>query len=114
MEKNNSLVHVPTIKIDGKEIKPAPPKMGVWRKFLEFYEKDNMELKTMKLSEYTDTLINLVVIGFNKPEVTAEKVEELISLSELRPLILKIFRWLQQVFFLGLEALPNEETAAKS
>lgn len=111
--ENENLITVPTIKIDGKVIKPAPPKMKAWRKFLEFYEKDEEELKSMTLSEYTDALIDLIVIGFNQPEITAEKVEEILGISELKPLSLKIFRWLQRVFFLGLDSIPNVEEAAE-
>ena len=110
---NNSQITTPTINIDGKIIRPSVPKMGVWRKFLEFYEKDNVDLKTMRLSEYTDALINLVVIGFDNPEVTAEKVEEFIGLNDLRTLVLNIFRWLQQIFFLGIESIPNADEVAK-
>ena len=112
--ENDSLVAVPTIKIDGKIIKTANPKMKAWRKFLEFYEKDKADLKSMTLSEYTNEIIDLIVIGFDRPEITSDKVEEIIGVSELKPLSLKIFRWLQQVFFLGLEEIPNAETATEN
>ena len=109
-EKN--LNTIPTIKIAGKSITPKNPKMKVWRKFLEFFDKSDEELKAMSLSEYTSAMIELIRLGFNREEITLESIEENLSVGELRPLVLDLFSWLQMVFFKGVAEIPkNEETA---
>lgn len=103
-------ITTPSIKIDGKIILPKSPTMKVWRKFLEFREKDEDELKQMTLTEYTDAHIDLIVTAFNREEVTPEKLNEVLNVSDVKPLTAEIFRWLQAIFFLGLEKIPNAET----
>lgn len=104
----------PSLVIGGKTITPKNPKMKAWRKFLAFFDKNNDELSAMTLSEYTDEMIDLIICGFNREEVTAESLNEVLDLSEVKPLTLKMFQWLQNVFFAGLEDMPkNAETAAE-
>ena len=107
-------ISTPNLKIDGKLIKPKSTTMKAWRRFLEFYERDDEDLQSITLSEYTDELVDLIVIGFNRDEVTAEKIEETLGVSQLKPLAQEIYRWLQSVFFLGLEELPNAETGTET
>lgn len=102
----------PTLKIGGKTIKAESPKMKVWRKFLEFYNKDEEEFREMTLAEYTDAYIGLAVLAFNNPEVTEETLEENLSVHEIKPLVAEIFRWLQTIFFLGTDKLPNADEVA--
>ena len=99
----------PTIKINGKIIRPQSPKMKAWRKFLEFYEKDETELQSMSLAEYTDIISDLIVVGFNRDEVTKETLEENLSVAEFRNLYKQLSAWLQRIFFTGIEEIPNAE-----
>ena len=105
----------PTIKINGKIITPKNPKMKVWRKFLEFFDKSNEEFKNMTLAEYTDSMIELIQLAFDSDEVTAESIEENLSVSELKPTVQNAFTWLQKLFFEGVEEIPkNAEAAAET
>ena len=104
----------PTIKINGKIITLKNPKMKVWRKFLEFFDKSNEEFKNMTLAEYTDSMIELIQLAFDSDEVTAESIEENLSVSELKPTVQNAFTWLQKLFFEGVEEIPkNAEAAAE-
>ena len=102
----------PTITISGKIFKPSSPKMKTWRKFLEFFEKSNEELKEMTLSEYTDSMLDLIQAGFDSEDLTAELIEENLNVSEVRQLTLELFTWLREVFFTGLEEIPKNADAA--
>ena len=105
----------PTIKINGKTITLKNPKMKVWRKFLEFFDKSNEEFKNMTLAEYTDSMIELIQLAFDSDEVTAESIEENLSVSELKPTVQNAFTWLQKLFFEGVEEIPkNAEAAAET
>lgn len=105
----------PSIKIEGKVITPNNPRMKAWRKYLEFFDQDEEVLRQKSLAEYTDSMIELIVLGFNAVEVTKEALEEVLGVGEVKPLMLKVFRWLQTIFFIGLENLPkNAEEAADS
>ena len=105
----------PTIKINGKIITLKNPKMKVWRKFLEFFDKSNEEFKNMTLAEYTDSMIELIQLAFDSDEVTAESIEENLSVSELKPTVQNAFTWLQKLFFEGVEEIPkNAEAAAET
>ena len=110
MEKE---IKIPTIKISGKTITPKNPKMKVWRKFLEFFDKSDEELKIMTLAEYTDSMIELIQLTFDKDEVTAESIEENLSVSELKPTVQYSFTWLQALFFEGVEEIPKNATEAE-
>lgn len=103
---------IPTIKIGDKVIKPSSPKMKAWRKFLEFYDQSADDFKAKSLSECTDEMAKLIVIGFNRAEVTEESVEDNLSLAEFKNLTTDLFKWLQRIFFTGIEQIPNAETAA--
>ena len=102
---------IPTIKIAGKIVKPSSPKMKAWRKFLEFYDQSEENIKSKTLLEYTEEMADLIVIGFNREEVTKETIEENLSLAEFKNLTTDLFKWLQRIFFTGLEEIPNAEQA---
>lgn len=103
----------PTITVEGKVITPKSPKMKVWRKYLEFFEKSNEELKTMSLAEYTDTIIELIQLAFNREEVTAESIEENVNVSDLQKVLRDTFGWLQMIFFTGVEEITKNAEAAE-
>ena len=72
----------PTLTIGGKVIKPASPKMRVWREFLAFFDQDKGQ---MAIDDFLDAHINLIVLAFGKPEVTKETVEDALEICEVVP-----------------------------
>ena len=95
----------PFIVIDGKRIEPAPPKMKVWRAFLEHTERD---FTNDSLDDFLKGQVNLIIVGFGKPEIVNEKsIDENLELSQVVPLTRKLFSWLQAVTFERLAAAPN-------
>ena len=109
MESKNT----PSIKISGKTFTPKEPKMKAWRKFLEFFSKDNEDLKNTSLSDYTDSMLELIELGFNREEVTVKSIEENLSVGDLKPLTLNLFSWLQMLFFSGIEEIPKNAQEAE-
>lgn len=96
----------PMIRIDGKPYVPEEPKMKLWRKFLRFFDKDKTHLT---IEEFLDEQIGLIVLAFDRPEVTADAVEANLGISEVVPMTRDLFRWIQSLTFEKLAKLPNEE-----
>jgi hypothetical protein len=99
----------PQIKINGKIIQPASPKMKVWREFLAFFDKDKGK---MTVEEFLSAHVALIVLAFNQPEVTKESVEDNLEIADVVPLARDLFEWLQAQTFAKLVNLPNGETEA--
>ena len=99
----------PQIKINGKIIQPASPKMKVWREFLAFFDKDKGK---MTVEEFLSAHVALIVLAFNQPEVTVDSVEDNLEIADVVPLAREIFEWLQAQTFAKLVNLPNGETEA--
>ena len=99
----------PQIKINGKIIQPAPPKMKVWREFLAFFDKDKGK---MTVEEFLSAHVALIVLAFNQTEVTVDSVEENLEIADVVPLARQLFEWLQAQTFAKLVNLPNGETEA--
>lgn len=95
----------PFIKIDGKKIYPASPKMKVWRAFLQSVEDadDNATLE-----EFLDKEVELIIIGFGRPDVVnREAIDENVDLADIVPLVKALFAWIQTVTFEKLQDLPK-------
>ncbi len=99
----------PQLKINGKMIQPAPPKMRVWREFLAFFDKDKGK---MTVEDFLAEHIALIVLAFNQPEVTAESLDDTLDIAEVVPFTRELFQWLQAQTFAKLVNLPNGETEA--
>ena len=99
----------PQIKINGKIIQPAQPKMKVWREFLAFFDKDKGK---MTVEEFLSAHVALIVLAFNQPEVTVDSVEDNLEIADVVPLARNLFEWLQAQTFAKLVNLPNGETEA--
>ena len=99
----------PQIKINGKIIQPASPKMKVWREFLAFFDKDKGK---MTVEEFLSAHVALIVLAFNQPEVTVDSVEDNLEIADVVPLARQLFEWLQAQTFAKLVNLPNGETEA--
>jgi len=94
----------PQIIIGGKAVKPASPKMKVWREFLAFFAQDKGQ---MPIDDFLGAHVNLIVLAFGKPEVTKEAVEDSLEICEVVPFTRELFRWLQSQTFAKLVKLPN-------
>ena len=99
----------PQIKINGKIIQPASPKMKVWREFLAFFDKDKGK---MTVEDFLSAHVALIVLAFNQPEVTVDSVEDNLEIADVVPLARQLFEWLQAQTFVKLVNLPNGETEA--
>ncbi len=99
----------PQIKINGKIIQPASPKMKVWREFLAFFDKDKGK---MTVEDFLSAHVALIVLAFNQPEVTVDSVEDNLEIADVVPLARQLFEWLQAQTFAKLVNLPNGETEA--
>ena len=97
-------METPTIKIEGRTIMPRPPKMRVWREFLAFFDLDK---KDMDIEEYLDKQVELIVLAFNRPEVTKETLDECMEIGDIVPLARQLFKWIQSLTFSKLVKLPN-------
>ena len=94
----------PQIIIGGKAVKPASPKMKVWREFLAFFDQDKRQ---MPIDDFLDAHVRLIVLAFGKSEVTKETVEDSLEICEVVPFTREFFRWLQSQTFAKLVKLPN-------
>ena len=100
-------METPKIKINGKIIQPASPKMKVWREFLAFFDEDKQD---MALEEYLDRNVDLIVLAFGQKEITKESIDENMEVADIVPLVREIFLWLQSLTFSKLVKIPNGET----
>ncbi len=96
----------PTITINNKTITPAPPKMKVWRLFLQEAEKDH---EGESLEEFLESQTNLLIEGFGRPDIlNAETVED-VELSDIVPTVKALFSWIQTETFSKLNELPKNK-----
>ena len=93
--------------LDGKKIEPAPPKMKVWRAFLKEADKDR---GSEQLEEFLNDQIQLIILAFGRPEITEDSIDENLEISEVVPLVRKLFKWIQTMTFQKLAQVPNAET----
>lgn len=94
----------PFIKIDGKKVYPASPKMKVWRAFLKSIEDGDQAT----LEEFIDKEIDLIIVGFGKPDViNRESIDENVEMADIVPLVKALFAWIQTVTFDKLKDLPK-------
>lgn len=100
----------PQLIIDGKALKPTPPKMRVWREFLAFFDRDKGE---MPIDDFLSAHVALIVLAFGKPEVTKEAVEDSLEICEVVPFTRDLFRWLQSQTFAKLVNLPNAKAGTE-
>ena len=98
----------PVIFIDGQRIEPAPPKMKVWRAFLQAADKD---LHSEPLEKFMAAQVQLIVTAFGRPDVVNEQsIEENLEIAVVVLLVRKLFTWIQMLTFEKLAAAPNVET----
>ena len=85
-------VKIPQIVIDGKTITPNTPKMKVWRKFLAFQDTDKRD---MGIEDLIDAYADLIVLAFDKSEVTKDTIDNNLPVCEVIPLTREIYAFEQ-------------------
>ncbi len=94
----------PKITLYGKTYTPSAPKMKVWRRFLAFYDEDKTRLT---VGEFLDAQVELILLAFDRKEVTREAVDENLGVADIVPLVRGLFLWIQSQAFAHLEKIPN-------
>lgn len=98
---------IPFIVIEGRRVEPAEPKMKVWREFLKQSEYD---IAKQPLDEFISSQVKLIILAFGKPElVNEETLNEHLNVSDVVPLVRKLFNWIQLLTFEKLSQAPNVE-----
>ena len=99
-------MEIPVITLYGKTYVPKPPKMKVWRKFLAFFDEDK---ENLSVEEFLDAEIDLILLAFDREEVTKEAIDDNIEVADIVPLARELFRWIQSLTFQKLLKLANDE-----
>ena len=73
-------METPVITLYGKTYAPKPPKMKVWRRFLAFFDEDK---KNLSVEEFLDAEIDLILLAFDREEVTREAIDDNIEVAKL-------------------------------
>ena len=94
----------PKITLYGRTYTPSAPKMKVWRKFLAFYDEDKTQLT---VEECLNEQVELILLAFDREEVTREAVDENLGVADIVPLVRGLFLWIQSQAFAHLEKIPN-------
>ena len=97
-------MEMPKITLYGKTYTPSAPKMKVWRRFLAFYDEDKTRLT---VEEFLDAQVELILLAFDREEVTREAVDESLGVADIVPLVRGLFLWIQSQAFAHLEKIPN-------
>ena len=58
---------------------------------------------------YIDKQVDLIILGFNQPEVTKESLDEYVEVGDIVPLSRQLFQWIQSLTFSKLVKVPNGE-----
>lgn len=100
-------METPFIIINGEKIIPAAPKMKVWREFLKAADKDRED---ESMDDFLSDQVRLIIIAFGKPDVVNEKsIDEYVEISDIVPMVRRLFTWIQTVTFEKLVQAPNGE-----
>ena len=94
----------PKITLYEKTYTPSAPKMKVWRRFLAFYDEDKTRLT---VEEFLDAQVELILLAFDREEVTREAIDENLGVADIVPLVRGLFLWIQSQAFAHLEKIPN-------
>lgn len=98
----------PFIIIDGQKVTPKPPKMKVWREFMKYASEDRSE---DSMDEFLESHVKLIILAFGNPDVVnMHTIDEYMEISEIVPMVRKLFTWIQSVTFERLAEVPNSET----
>lgn len=99
-------METPSITIDGKTIEPTPPTMAVWRGTVDFMDA---EKAGWTLEDFGKRYVAYIVTAFNRPEVTAEAVEESLLAADLVPLGNALMNWVYMQILAPLAQVPNAD-----
>ena len=98
-------METPTITLKGKTYTAPAPKVKLWREVTRF--KDKFSDKEQGDEEALSEMERLIAAAFNRPEITAEVIEEELDLDEFVPLFYQIAGWVAEVVSRKMTELPN-------
>ena len=102
----------PAININDKKIVMQKPKIKLWRKMIQFTEKQqNGELNG---EAAFDEMLDVVVVAFNHPDVTRETVEENTDFDELTAIFTHIAKQVSSLAATKAAQFPNGGTPART
>ena len=82
----------PKITLDGKEYIARPPKAKLWREIIKF-NKTFSKTNIAESDEAFDAMLKMIVDGFGQDEITAERIENEVLLSDIMPLFQDVTTW---------------------
>ena len=97
----------PRITINEKTFEPSPPTMQVWRRTVDFVNADKAQ---WTIDELGQRYLSYIVHAFNRPEVTAEGVENALLACDLIPTGAALANWVYLQIIPRLDKLPNGAT----
>lgn len=102
----------PQITINGKKYTMLKPKIKLWRHMIKFTEVQQRGELTNE--EILDEMINLIVIAFDSPEVTAASIEESIDFDDLVNLFKYIGQHVAIISNTKMAQIPNAGAPART
>ncbi len=90
--------NIPVIVVDGKEIKAGSPKARAWR---ELYGSG------ATFEDALDTMVDGIVLVFNREDVTADTVYNNVDLAEVPELYKKCIDYVVSIFTTAMENAPK-------
>ena len=97
---------IPSIKINDEVIYANENmKMLTWRKYL----KKTTESDSDSIADLILNAIDIIVIVFNNPKVTADSIDENLAVDEVIPLFKKCNEFMQKLTFSKLAESKNDE-----
>lgn len=101
----------PYIEINGVKEYPAVPKMGAWRKFVKLQQDNDMNVP---IEEFMTNSMEIIVAGFNNPNVTQESIEENVDITDILPLLRDLSNWFNSVTFDKLMKIEKKTESGES
>lgn len=103
----------PKIKLNGKEFRARPPKTKLWRilvKFNQNFAKANIA----ESEEAFEEMLNIICAAFGDDNITPDRLENELDLSDLIPLFVNISSWISTIMSEKVEKFPNSTTPTEN
>ena len=96
----------PKIKLSGIEYTAPNPKTKLWREVTKIQKL--MENENGNFVDFYESILNLIVLAFNNPEITVERIEEELDSEEIIPTFKNIAQWITTKVLMKTNEIPNE------
>lgn len=102
-------VKTPLIVLGGITYKAIPPKVKAWHDFVAFEAGTD----DIPAEDYMERMAELVASVFGK-DVTAERIEREMAITDLKPLYRRILTWIVSLVNVKLSEIPNGEAGPEN